>query len=146
MFILTLTLIAEANLNDYEITPHTLRHSYSSNLKKLGYDEYTISKLMGNTPTIASNTYIHTNLNYDEISKKLGKIWLFLPNSYLSKIKTAYLSRYFFKWRSKRDSNPRTSYPVYFLSREASWASWVLLHTKYASLLYINKDSMSMKN
>lgn len=67
-------LQAEANLNDYEITPHTLRHSYSSNLKKLGYDEYTISKLMGNTPTIASNTYIHTNLNYDEISKNIGKI------------------------------------------------------------------------
>ena len=64
----------EAKLNDYEITPHTLRHSYSSNLKKLGYDEYTISKLMGNTPAIASNTYIHTNLDFDEISKNMGKI------------------------------------------------------------------------
>ena len=31
-------------------------------------------------------------------------------------------------WRSRRDSNPRTSFPIYTLSRGASWASWVLLH------------------
>jgi integrase len=64
----------EANLQDYDITPHTLRHSYSSNLKKLGYDAYTISKLMGNTPEVASSTYIHTNLNLEEISEKLKNL------------------------------------------------------------------------
>ncbi|MCR5786207.1 MAG: site-specific integrase [Acholeplasmatales bacterium] len=64
----------EAGLEDYDITPHTLRHSYSSNLKKLGYDEYTIAKLMGNTPEVASSTYIHTNLDFKEISEKILKI------------------------------------------------------------------------
>ena len=64
----------EASLDNYIITPHTLRHSYSSNLKKLGYDEYTISKLMGNTPEVASSTYIHTNIDINEISKNIGKI------------------------------------------------------------------------
>lgn len=63
-----------ANLQDYDITPHTLRHSYSSNLKKLGYDAYTISMLMGNTPEVASSTYIHTNLNIEEISEKLKNL------------------------------------------------------------------------
>ena len=67
-------LQAYAGLEDYEITPHTLRHSYSSNLKKLGYDEYTISKLMGNTPQVASSTYIHTTLNYNEFSEKLKNL------------------------------------------------------------------------
>lgn len=67
-------LQAYAGLEDYEITPHTLRHSYSSNLKKLGYDEYTISKLMGNTPQVASSTYIHTNLNFEEISKNIENL------------------------------------------------------------------------
>ena len=60
--------------DDFIITPHTLRHSYSSNLKKLGYDAYTIAKLMGNTPEVASSTYIHTNLDYEEISKSLEKL------------------------------------------------------------------------
>lgn len=64
----------EAGLESYDITPHTLRHSYSSNLKKLGYDEYTIAKLMGNTPEVASTTYIHTNLDFEEISNNLKDI------------------------------------------------------------------------
>lgn len=67
-------LQAYAGLEDYEITPHTLRHSYSSNLKKLGYDEYTISKIMGNTPQVASSTYIHTNLDMEEIGKNIEKL------------------------------------------------------------------------
>ena len=67
-------LQANADLEDYDITPHTLRHSYSSNLKKLGYNEYVIAKLMGNTPQVASSVYIHANLNYDEISKNLEKL------------------------------------------------------------------------
>ncbi len=67
-------LQAEAGLDAYDITPHTLRHSYSSNLKKLGYDEYTIAKLMGNTPEVASTTYIHTNIDFDEVSEKLKNI------------------------------------------------------------------------
>ncbi|MCR5112718.1 MAG: site-specific integrase [Acholeplasmatales bacterium] len=67
-------LQAEAGLDGYEITPHTLRHSYSSNLKMLGYDEYTISKLMGNTPKVAASTYIHTNIDFEEVSEKLKNI------------------------------------------------------------------------
>ena len=31
-----------------------------------------------------------------------------------------------FKWRRRRDSNPRAAYATYTLSRGASWASWVL--------------------
>jgi len=64
----------EANLTDYEITPHTLRHSYSSNLKKLGYNEYVIAKLMGNTPEVASSTYIHTNIDIKQIQEDLKKL------------------------------------------------------------------------
>jgi len=64
----------EANLTDYEITPHTLRHSYSSNLKKLGYNEYVIAKLMGNTPEVASSTYIHTNIDVKQIQEDLKKL------------------------------------------------------------------------
>ena len=64
----------EANLNDLIITPHTLRHSYSSNLKALGYNEYVISKLMGNTPEVASSTYIHADINLKEISQKIKEI------------------------------------------------------------------------
>ncbi len=64
----------EANLNNLYITPHTLRHSYSSNLKELGYNEYVISKVMGNTPQVASTTYIHTDIDLEEISQKIQKI------------------------------------------------------------------------
>ena len=67
-------LQAYADLEEFIITPHTLRHSYSSNLKKLGYDEYTISKIMGNTPQVASSTYIHTNLDMEEIGKNIEKL------------------------------------------------------------------------
>lgn len=64
----------ESNLTDYDITPHTLRHSYSSNLKKLGLDEFTISKLLGNTPEIATTTYIHVNLDFKDIAEKIKDI------------------------------------------------------------------------
>ena len=67
-------LQAMAGLENLYITPHTLRHSYSSNLKKLGYDAYTISEIMGNTPEVASSTYIHTTLNYSEFSEKLKNL------------------------------------------------------------------------
>ena len=67
------TLQAESNLEELYISPHTLRHSYSSNLKALGFNEYVISKLMGNTPEVASSTYIHADINFDEINKKMGK-------------------------------------------------------------------------
>ena len=67
-------LQAKAGLEDFTITPHTLRHSYSSNLKKLGFNEYEIAKLMGNTPQVASSTYIHTNLDYNEIGQKLKNL------------------------------------------------------------------------
>ena len=67
-------LQAMAGLEELYITPHTLRHSYSSNLKALGYDEYTISKLMGNTPQVASSTYIHVDLDFDKISKNVEKM------------------------------------------------------------------------
>ena len=33
-----------------------------------------------------------------------------------------------FRWRRKRDLNPRTSFPVYSLSRGAPSTSWVFLH------------------
>lgn len=64
-------LQALTDLENLYITPHTLRHSYSSNLKALGYDAYTISKLMGNTPEVASSTYIHIDIDFDEIRKKI---------------------------------------------------------------------------
>lgn len=64
-------LQALADLENLYITPHTLRHSYSSNLKLLGYDEYVISKLMGNTPQVASSTYIHTEIDFNKVSEKL---------------------------------------------------------------------------
>jgi hypothetical protein len=28
---------------------------------------------MGNTPEVASSTYIHADINFDEINKKMGK-------------------------------------------------------------------------
>ena len=64
----------EAKLESYKITPHTLRHSYSSNLKQLGFNEYIIAKLMGNTPEVASSTYIHADINITEITLKLQKL------------------------------------------------------------------------
>ena len=64
-------LQSDAGLETYKITPHTLRHSYSSNLKALGLNEYEIAKLMGNTPEVASSTYIHSDNNIDEIIKKI---------------------------------------------------------------------------
>jgi len=67
------TLQAESNFEELYISPHTLRHSYSSNLKALGFDEYVISTLMGNTPEVASSTYIHADIDFDEINKKMGK-------------------------------------------------------------------------
>lgn len=66
-------LQAMADLEELYITPHTLRHSYSSNLKALGFDEYVISKVMGNTPEVASSTYIHADINFSEINEKLSK-------------------------------------------------------------------------
>ena len=35
-----------------------------------------------------------------------------------------------FRWRRKRDLNPRTSFPVYSLSRGAPSTSWVFLHSR----------------
>lgn len=44
----------------YHVHPHALRHSHSTNLKNLGFSEYAISKRLGNTPQVASSTYIHS--------------------------------------------------------------------------------------
>ena len=60
----------KANLKDYDITPHTLRHSHASNLRALGYDEFEISDRLGNTPSVASSTYIHIT---DEERLKIGQ-------------------------------------------------------------------------
>lgn len=60
----------ETGLCDYTITPHTLRHSHASNLRHLGFDEYAISKRLGNTPTVAAKIYIHSN---DDESVKIAE-------------------------------------------------------------------------
>lgn len=39
---------------------HNLRDSHSSNLRKLGFDKYAISKRLGNTPEVSASTYIHS--------------------------------------------------------------------------------------
>lgn len=44
----------------YELHPHILRHSHASNLRRLGYDEYVISKRLGNTPLVSASIYIHS--------------------------------------------------------------------------------------
>ncbi len=67
------TLAKETNLDDkYDLHPHALRHSHSSNLRKLGFDEFVISKRLGNTPQVSASTYIHSELSeqYD-VAKKI---------------------------------------------------------------------------
>ena len=56
----------------YEISPHTLRHSHASNLRKLGFDAFAISKRLGNTPDVSASTYIHSSS--DEQQKIIEKI------------------------------------------------------------------------
>ena len=47
-------------------------------------------------------------------------------------------------WRRERDSNPRTNFSVYSLSRGAPWTSWVSLQTlKDYSII---KGIMSIKS
>ena len=56
----------------YELKLHNLRHSHSSNLRKLGFDEYAISKRLGNTPEVSASTYIHSEeAEQVEIAKKI---------------------------------------------------------------------------
>lgn len=50
---------AEIGLTDVELHPHILRHSHASNLLAKGWNEYQISDRLGNTPKMASTTYIH---------------------------------------------------------------------------------------
>ena len=68
-------LSKSAGLDEYyEITPHTLRHSHNSNLRELGFDEYTRAQRLGNTPSVNANIYTHANANEQfEIAKKLRK-------------------------------------------------------------------------
>lgn len=71
-----LSQIAQASELDlkYNITPHTLRHSHSSNLRQLGFDEVAISERLGNTPEVALKVYTHTNADEQhQIAKKLRK-------------------------------------------------------------------------
>lgn len=71
-----LTQLSQASELDlkYNITPHTLRHSHSSNLRKLGFDELIISQRLGNTPEVALKVYTHTTDDEQlEIAKKLRK-------------------------------------------------------------------------
>lgn len=66
------TLAKETNLDEkYDLHPHALRHSHSSNLRKLGFDEFVISKRLGNTPQVSASTYIHSELSeqYDVVKK-----------------------------------------------------------------------------
>lgn len=56
----------------YELKIHNLRHSHSSNLRKLGFDEYAISKRLGNTPEVSASTYIHSEEHEQiDIAKKI---------------------------------------------------------------------------
>lgn len=66
----------------YELKLHNLRHSHSSNLRKLGFDEYAISKRLGNTPEISASTYIHSEEHEQiDIAKKIrGSNDLFINN------------------------------------------------------------------
>lgn len=58
----------------HDIRPHILRHSHASYLRQLGYDEFTISARLGNTPEVAAGTYIHTaEAEQLELTKKLRK-------------------------------------------------------------------------
>lgn len=71
-----LSQIAGASeLNEkYIITPHTLRHSHSSNLRQLGFDEVAISQRLGNTPEVALKIYTHTSEDEQQkIAEKLRK-------------------------------------------------------------------------
>lgn len=71
-----LSQIAQASEMDlkYVITPHTLRHSHSSNLRKLGFDEIAISDRLGNDPSVAIKTYTHAEATeQQEIAQKLRK-------------------------------------------------------------------------
>ena len=59
----------------YECKIHNLRHSHASNLRLLGYDETAISRRLGNTPSVALQTYIHAEDDeLIEMAKKLEKI------------------------------------------------------------------------
>lgn len=56
----------------YDLHPHSLRHSHASNLRKLGYDEFVISRRLGNTPKVSATTYIHSEFSEQlELAKKL---------------------------------------------------------------------------
>ncbi len=64
----------------YELKIHNLRHSHASNLRMLGYDEYAISKRLGNTPNIAATTYIHAKDDeLIEMAQKIEKIKKIVP-------------------------------------------------------------------
>jgi len=74
---LMLSKIAQASELDtkYIVTPHTLRHSHSSHLRKLGFDEIAISDRLGNDPNVALKTYTHADATeQQEIAKKLRKL------------------------------------------------------------------------
>ena len=59
----------------YECKIHNLRHSHASNLRLLGYDETAISRRLGNTPSVALQTYIHAQDDeLIEMAEKLEKI------------------------------------------------------------------------
>lgn len=58
--------------DDYDIHPHSLRHSHASNLRLLGFDEFAISQRLGNTPGVVMSTYIHADDSEQlEIIKKI---------------------------------------------------------------------------
>ncbi|MGN1303725.1 MAG: tyrosine-type recombinase/integrase [Oscillospiraceae bacterium] len=54
------------------LTPHELRHTYGTHLRRIGVDIYTIQKIMGHKDiNITANTYVHDET---ETTRKAAKI------------------------------------------------------------------------
>jgi integrase/recombinase XerD len=55
-----------------EITAHTFRHSFASNLLQKGAHIVHIQKLLGHTSL--STTSVYTHVNMDELAKVVAKL------------------------------------------------------------------------
>lgn len=74
----TINLIVKKIGNEYfnkDITPHSLRRSYATNLLRKQIDIKTISELMGHSNINTTSSYIF--LSHDEIKQKLSNIFDF---------------------------------------------------------------------
>ena len=56
-----------------KVTPHICRHTFYSNMEKLGMNPKTLQKIMGHSDIgVTLNTYTH--LDFDDIQKEMKEV------------------------------------------------------------------------